>query len=292
MRHRKQPPKPLQVSIKKVASANGRAWLTQAYKMFKQSVGVWLGIASFLTLLQLIPVVNQLASLFIPFAIGGLMLGCQKQVQGQAIKFDHVFEGIKQDSKQLIILSLSYGLMSLAVMLITFMLMQSLGLDISKILPEELQKMTPMQLTQWIETADPQVVLQLFQALLTGLAIALTLMVPILMALWFAPALVVFKKQPALKALKLSFDACRVNMMPLTFYGLAVIGYAIIFFLGLSFISLILPFLAIPAIIFAYLAVFSITVTSIYSSFADVFIDESMAPTTTEPPASDSSMIA
>ncbi|MDQ7048136.1 MAG: hypothetical protein Q9M92_00805 [Enterobacterales bacterium] len=158
MRDRKQSPNPMQVTIKKVASANGRAWLTQAYKIFRQSMGVWLGIASFLTLLQLIPVVSQLASLFIPFAIGGLMLGCQKQAQGQAMKFDHIFGGIKQDSRQLITLSLSYGLMSLAVMLITFMLMQSLGLDMSKILPEDLQKMTPMQLTQWIETADPQVV--------------------------------------------------------------------------------------------------------------------------------------
>ncbi|MDQ7048137.1 MAG: hypothetical protein Q9M92_00810 [Enterobacterales bacterium] len=101
-----------------------------------------------------------------------------------------------------------------------------------------------------------------------------------------------FKKQSALKALSLSFAACRINMMPLTFYGLAVIGYAIIFFLGLSFVSLLLPFLAIPVIIFAYLAVFSITVTSIYTSFVDVFIDEPIDAEDNKLNDSDSSMIA
>jgi len=292
MRNRKKPEMPTAVNIEKVASANGRLWLTQAYRIFKQSIGVWLGITSFLTLLQLIPVINQLVSILIPFALGGLMLGCQKQSQGQAFKFDHIFAGIKQDAKQLIILSLSYAVMSLTVMLITFILMQSFGYHISEILPNELQEMTPMQLTQWIQSADPQLVIRLFKALLIGMLIALSLMVPVLMALWFAPALIVIKKEKALKALSLSFQACRINMMPMTFYGLAAIGYAVLFFLGLSFVSMLLPFLAIPAIIFAYLAAFSITISSLYTSFVDVFSDQHNEPSIGDPKNSNSSMMA
>ncbi len=281
------------VNIKKVPSKHGKQWFDFAYQLFKDAFGIWLAIACFVTLLQLIPLVNQLASLLLPFALGGLMLGCQQLANGHGLKFDHLFEGLKKDAKQLLILSLSYGLLSVLVVLITMLLLQALGYNLAELLPANYQQMSAVEFVKWFEQADPAKMQQLFKAILVGLIISLTLMIPVLMALWFAPALVVIKKQPAIKALILSIKACRVNMMPMTIYGLILIGYSLAFFFVLSFISLMIPLLVIPGIIFGYLSLFSITVASLYTSFRDVFGSEENTGTTgSKPPSSDASMLA
>ncbi len=47
------------------------------------------------------------------------------------------------------------------------------------------------------------------------------------MAYWYAPALVVFRNDEPLAAMKASFDACLVNMMPMLVYSLLGLVFAI-----------------------------------------------------------------
>jgi hypothetical protein len=66
--------------------------------------------------------------------------------------------------------------------------------------------------------------------LMLTLQVTLILMVPLLMAFWFAPMLAAWEDMPAVKALFFSFIACARNWRPFLVYGL-----------GVAFISAILP---------------------------------------------------
>ena len=85
----------------------------------------------------------------------------------------------------------------------------------------------------------------------------LILCVPVLMATWFAPALVFFNRATPFAAIKASFNACRKNLLPLCVYGFLVL--ALLFFALLP-VGLGL-FLAIPVV-----------VGSTYASYHDIFL--------------------
>ena len=52
------------------------------------------------------------------------------------------------------------------------------------------------------------------------MALVIALALPLLMALWFAPALVVFHDVQPMAAMKASFFACLKNIVPFLVYGL------------------------------------------------------------------------
>ena len=58
--------------------------------------------------------------------------------------------------------------------------------------------------------------------MLAGLAV-MVLSVPVLMATWFAPALVFFHNMQPVDAMKASFAACAANVLPLTIYSLLLL---------------------------------------------------------------------
>jgi len=54
---------------------------------------------------------------------------------------------------------------------------------------------------------------------LIALLVAMALLIPLLMAYWFAPALVVLRNMTAMDAMKLSFLGSLRNMWPFLIYG-------------------------------------------------------------------------
>jgi uncharacterized membrane protein len=53
-----------------------------------------------------------------------------------------------------------------------------------------------------------------------GLLVALGLSVPLVMAMWFAPALIVFHDLKPMDALTQSFQGCLKNIVPFLVYGI------------------------------------------------------------------------
>ena len=89
-----------------------------------------------------------------------------------------------------------------------------------------------------------------------GVLAALALLVPLLMAYWFAPALVVLRNMGAIEAMKTSFAASLKNIVPFLIYG------AVMFVLFvLATIPLMLGFLVMLPLAFI----------SYYTSYKDVF---------------------
>jgi uncharacterized membrane protein len=91
---------------------------------------------------------------------------------------------------------------------------------------------------------------------LLALCFALLLVVPLVMAFWFAPLLVAFRGDDAIAAMTASFRACLANAVPFLVYGALGIAFLVAacipLFLGL--------FVFVPVVL-----------VTIYTSYRDVF---------------------
>ena len=91
---------------------------------------------------------------------------------------------------------------------------------------------------------------------LLAMLVVLALAVPLYMALWFAPSLIVFNNMKPIDAMKTSFFACLKNLVPFLFYGV---------------ITLVLCFIAAIPFGLGFLVLGPVAIASIYASYRDVF---------------------
>jgi len=97
--------------------------------------------------------------------------------------------------------------------------------------------------------------------MLVAMLVALTLLIPLLMAYWFAPALVFFNDMSAPDAMKASFVASMKNWLPFTVYGVASLGLAIVAMIPFGLGLLVL----VPVI-----------TASIYTGYKDIFVPDAI----------------
>ena len=77
------------------------------------------------------------------------------------------------------------------------------------------------------------------------------------MAIWFAPALIVFNAMPPVDALKASFNACLKNIVVFLVYGLMI---------------MVLCFFAALPLGLGFLVLGPVVAGSVYASYRDIFI--------------------
>lgn len=261
------------IEINRVNAQQGIKWLQQAFKLFTGQIKSWLVIVGFLFILLLIPGINQVIGLLLPIPIAGIMLGCKQITTKTPLSFEHLFCALKTHTRPLIYLCVIYGFLSLIITFLTYIIMQILGYDIFTLLPNNLNKMSTNELMQWLTSTEGMEVARVY--LLTFL-IYLALLIPVMMAYWFAPALIVLENCSPVNALKLSYRACTINLMPFTIYGLVGMLYILLAFTVISIISAIIPLLAIPLALFFFLTIFAISIASIYTSYINVFNTSSL----------------
>jgi len=269
-------PASTEITYLKVPASRGSIWLSRAYRLFVSSPGVWFGIAGFLMVMLMLPFINHLVAILMPVLIGGLMLGCHKQSKTSPIKFEHLFEGLKSNTKELLLLSAFYAGLSVLISLATFYIMLMFGVNIEELIanlvPKTQTVMTQEQALEWMQGLERDGILM---KLLLALLIFLALMIPLFMAFWFAPALVVLNKASAAQALKISYLACKDNFVAFLIYGLVAFVYLIAFFVIISILMILIQPIAIILIFVGYLAIFAITLISIYTAYLDIFNPES-----------------
>ena len=85
------------------------------------------------------------------------------------------------------------------------------------------------------------------------------LILPLVMSIWFAPALVALNDVPAVQAMKLSFIGCLKNFLPFLLYGIVLflLGILAIIPIGLGLLLLV------PTMICAQ-----------YVSYKEIFLEE------------------
>lgn len=74
------------------------------------------------------------------------------------------------------------------------------------------------------------------RTMLTTLLAFLVVGTPLLMAMWFAPALVAVAEMPPWRALRRSFQACLINMLPFALYSVLVLVLTLVGFVLMAFV--------------------------------------------------------
>lgn len=234
-----------------VDAGRGASWIGEGFELFKASAGNWILVTviwiALALVAALVPLIGSLAfSLFTPVFAGGLMLGCQAQREGGELLVEHLFAGFK--SPYLTPL-LAVGALVLAVQVVIQLLIGSsmLGLAGSMMLGRD--GMAPGMLGAGAGS---------LLLMLVGLALTFGLM----MATWFAPALVVLRSVPPVDAMKASFQGCVVNFVPFLVYGLLVLVIAVIASLPLML---------------GWLVAWPVLTASAYTGCADIFPAQAQA---------------
>jgi len=188
--------------------------------------------------LAFIPLLGNFLTAFLTIFFGaGVLIGCRAIEDGGELEIGHLFAGFRE---KLAPLAAVGGIYLAATIAIVVVVMLVAGVSV---------------FAAFSGAADPS-----FTALMTGLLAALVvlaLMLPVVMAVWFAPALVVFHDQGAVEAMKESFSGCLRNIMPFLVYGL---------------IGLVLSILASIPLMLGWLALGPVFAGSLYASYKDIYL--------------------
>lgn len=223
---------------KKLAGIHGCYWLRDGWLLFKKAPAMWMVttvvFAVLMIVLSFIPVLPGLVQ---PVFSAGFALICQRLCQGQSFNIEVLFGGFKKNVVSLITVG--------AVMMVGtfFAIIFSMGFGMGGMMAGG-QMESPEQLSVSI----------LLPALLASLII-----LPLIMATWFAPILICLDDLSLLTAMRLSLKACWINPMPFLWYGL-----------------ILLPLMIIAAIPFmlGYLVFVPVLVASVYLSYREIFYSD------------------
>ncbi len=234
-------------------AGHGWCWIRDGFGLFSRAPLTWVMlILLFLAvsfLLSLVPVVSLLNfPLSILFA-GGVMLGCAALDRGESLSLKHLFAGLQTGTAAL----LGLGGIYLGAAVLVMMVVGAAGMMFEQELGAFL-----LLATQPGAVVSPDQ-LQPALLILSGLLLlGWLLLSPVLMAIWFAPALIVLHEKPALEAATLSLQACLKNWLPFTVYGL---------------IATLLIILGTLPLGLGLLVVIPVLTASVYTGYKDIFLE-------------------
>jgi len=238
-----------------VAPGRGWQWLFEGFWLFRKTPLIWLALTLALGLMWvvslMIPVLGPLLfNLLSPALFAGLMVGCRALESGKPLEMAHLFAGFRQHAAPLVTVG---GVYLVGTVIVVGIVLVVAG-----------GSMLPAVLTK--PGTDIETLRAAARSMAVALAIGAAVYLPVLMAVWFAPLLVVFNGLAPVAAMKLSFTACVSNTVPFLVYGVAVL---------MAWIVLSLPAAlgAAGALLAAALLVASIPVLicSVYMSYRDIF---------------------
>ena len=225
-----------------VAAQRGWSWIAEAWPFFTRNPWIWIGmvVAMMIVFLAMnfIPFVGQIAAMLLtPVFMAGLMIGCRVLHEGREIEFAHLFAGFREHFGALAAIGALYLAATLVIALVVVLVM---GAGIVAIV-----------------SGGPAAIVAGGMTLLLSALLAVALSLPAMMAVWFAPALVVFHGQGAMQAMRESFIGCLKNMVPFLVYGVILLLLSVV-----ASIPLALGWLVLGPVIAA----------SVYTAYRDIFL--------------------
>jgi hypothetical protein len=277
-------------------AARGVLWLRQSYAMLSAQRTPWLLLLLLyyfvLGLIDLLPVVGQLAvPLLKPVFAVGFLAAAWAQERGGSPQAKQLFDGFRSNVWALLPLGVFLLVGIMAAILCSAIVDGGRLVEFLTNPPPPPPAPAPGADTAAIEAT-------VSEALLTdprvqgGMLVAAACGLPVLLALWFAPALVVFQDCSALQALATSLRAALANWKPIAVYGLLVFFWGgVVPALATWLIALVVPkslaFVVALLVLMPYIFLFIATLhISDYVSYRDIFhADE--RPQAEPPPAPD-----
>ncbi len=213
--------------IQRVPFVHGWRWIVRAVALFRRAALIWVVLSMIMLLLALaltmIPVLGSyLLYLLTPVLLAGLMVAARDAEAGQEIEIAHLFRGFRENATQLVTVG--------GVYLVGNVVIAGLALSLGG---EDLRQVIEAATAGKPETVDPAAANRASVAVLAAAALFL----PLAMAMWFAPALVMLQAVPAWRAMALSMRACLANVLPFLLYG-AVMSALLLVALALVFVGI------------------------------------------------------
>ena len=244
-----------------VDPGRGVEWWSQAWALFVKNPGIWvaLGLVQLIIfiVLSFIPVLGAVANALLATVFaGGWMLAVRKAESGGTVQIGDLFACFQRKPTPLLVV----GALLFVGMLVVMLIAGALGFG------------AVMGVARGGGHQGVGGVMAAMSAGLLSLLIALALGALVAMAVWFAPALVVFRDVQPVDAVRASFGACLKNLVPFLVYGVIYLVAAIVASIpfGLGWIVL-LP----------------LTVITVYLSYKDLFESQDAAAPLSAPPPPD-----
>ncbi len=218
-------------------------WLRLGWGMFMVNPGVWIA-ASVITIVGCLALFAVwlagplLACLLAPVLAAGLLSMCRSASTDGRLDLQDLGSGFRVATTPLVILGLVSMVAMAVINVIVFLLFSG--------------SVAGGLLMSGVGGLGVLLGGSLLAMLLSSL-----LFVPLAMALWFAPALVMFNRMPPLDACKASLNACLKNILP---------------FLILGLIFFVLSFFAALPVGLGFLVLLPVLSGTAYASYQDVFI--------------------
>lgn len=237
-------------------AGHGWLWISSAFGLFRQAPGTWIGMLLVWVVLifvaALIPLVNIVAPYLLgPVLTAGFMVGCYALDSGEDLRIGHLFAGFQQQTGRLLALGGLYLLALLLIGGIMLLLMFIFGGSFAALF---------MGMGDGGQgfggDVDP---LMIGLPFLLLILVVLALSVPLAMAFWFAPALVMLHDVGVFESVKLSFTGCWRNIVPFLIYGLILLGLGLV-----ASIPLMLGWLVLGPVLAA----------SVYTGHKDIFVGD------------------
>lgn len=200
------------LTLRSVPPARALDWLAHGWRLFVRDPGVWLAqsviLLVVLAAVGVVPLIGwAVVIVSFPILAAGMVYGAAVTARGGRPGVAMIFEGLRQQPARLAIVGVCYLVGAL------FALMISLGVGASA------------ALTGYLVGTLAGFGLGVGGMVLAS-AVFSVLWVVLVMALWFAPALVMLRAVAPLEAMRLSLRACLANL--LTFALLALLLYVLV----------------------------------------------------------------
>jgi uncharacterized membrane protein len=241
---------------RKVAASQGFQWVAAGFRLYRKSplllsaaFGLLFGVVM---ALGLIPVVGgSLSELASPLMVAGFMAAYRALDDGNELELPQFLAGVQGPAIPL----MAVGAVQLLGTLLIGQIMLGMGFDPQAFMAAAQTQKDPVEMQAVMNQAMP--------ALLTGMA----LFIPLIMATWFAPALILFGGARPATALGVSLKAVAKNWAAMLMNGLAL--GAVLFLAAL--VPLLLGLLVAMPVLFG----------SLYASYQAIFAvwaDDNVAP--------------
>lgn len=195
---------------RRVNAGMGSRWIAHAWEIFKARWVMWLGMAFVMVLitgvLGEIPYIGWTSNFLNLFFMGGLMLSCDALVEGDELEFGYLFSGFKYKFVDLLVCNVIMFVMVVALVLVVLLSM-GMGMGSTSLFATSLEDMSNSDMAQ---------------LLILGL-LFFVLLLPVIMMVWFAPALICLHDIKPWQAMKMSLQACLRNIVPFIVYSLVML---------------------------------------------------------------------
>ena len=230
-------------SSRVVAGGNAFEWVKEGWAMFVSNPGMWIAMTVILIVimvaLNIVPLIGTMASyLLTPLFSAGMLAACEKAAKGGTLEINDLFTGFKHNTGSLVMV----GVLYMAGMLAILFILAVLGGG---------------SVASGLMMGRPAGFGVAFGGMMFAMLLSMALSIPLMMAIWFAPALVYFNNMAPVDALKASFNACLKNLLAFLVYGVVL---------------MVLSFFAALPVGLGFLILIPVIAGSLYVSYRDIFV--------------------